>query len=186
MENILSILPILVGIFGGLAYLPTLWDIYRGAKQNFATWALWALLDVIVTISVVVQDGNIVLPIVYACGSLLVALSLIIKRQVGWGKFETFIACLVIICMCVWAMSGPKAATIASTLATASAGLPQLVATIKDPKSTSPLTYGLFTIANICSIIGAKAWTIEESFFPVVAGILCLLFFLLSLRRYIR
>lgn len=186
MEKILPILPFLVGIFGGLAYLPTLWDIHKGAKQNFATWALWALLDIIVTISVVIQDGNVVLPIVYACGSFSVAIFLVVKKQVGWGKFETFIACLVIVCMCVWAMGGPKAATIASTLATASAGLPQLVATIKNPKSTSPLTYGLFTLANICSVIEAKAWTIEESFFPVVAGILCLLFFLLSLRRYIR
>ncbi len=186
MEKILPVLPLLVGIFGGLAYLPTLWDIHKGAKQNLATWALWALLDTIVAISVFVQNGNVMLPIVYACGSFSVAIFLIYKRQVGWGWFETIIAGLVIICMCIWTIGGPKAATIASTLATASAGLPQLWATIKDPKQTSPLTYGLFTLANICSVLGVKAWTIEESFFPVVAGSICLLFFAFSLRRYMR
>ncbi len=163
---------------------PLISGILKGEiKQSFATWFLWAVLDAIIFTSILFQHGNIWLPIAYTLGSTLITIALLYKKQFSWGKFETFVCVLVIICLIAWFIGGAYIATIAGTVAVIIAGLPLFMEIIKDPQRGSPSIWIMFSIANILSFLGGNAWTIEERLYPGATAIFCLLIVFASLRK---
>ena len=143
-------------------------------EQNFATWLLWALLDLIAALSILFQGGNHTLPFFYAFWGMMIAAILLYKKQLTWSWFETLVVSLVIICVIVWALSGSRIATIASTTAVAIATFPQFLAAWKKPETAGhPMIWVGYTIANVLSLYGGKTWTVEERFYPGVCVVLC-------------
>jgi hypothetical protein len=173
-------------IFALLIYFPLWWQIYKGAvKQNYLTWILWAILDVIVAATIIVQDGNYLLPVTYAIGSFVTfCLILRVGDKASWSWFETTIVFLVFASIFIWHSSGSKIATIASTSAMLIAGIPQLVDAFKRPREMPMAPYFGYFVANCLSVAGGKKWSIEERFYPTGAAILCLLIALLAVRKY--
>jgi hypothetical protein len=152
-------------------------------KQSFATWFLWLILDVVTLIGIVAQHGNYLLLAVFSGGTICVTLLLIYKKQFSWGLFETFVGILVAMCILILLTAGPYVATIAGTTALAAAGIPQLIATFKDPKSTPSIAYFLFGASSLLSVIGASGWTVQDRLFPMFSTIYCFIVMLLSLRK---
>lgn len=176
-------LQIIGAIIGLCAYIPLFIDVQNGKEQSFATWLLWSILDALVVASLIYQHGNYKLSLGYMTGAIAITILLIYQRKVSWTWFETMIAILAIICMAVWWYSGPKAGTVASSLALAIASIPLQIAVLKNPKDAPILPYILFLVANIVSFLGGKSWTIEERFFPGSAIIVTLLVLLLAMRK---
>jgi len=156
----------------------------EGLEQSFATWFLWALLDLIAALSMLFKGGNYQLALFYTFFGVLIAGLLLYKKQFSWSWLETLVTCLVILCLWIWATSGDRAATIASTTAMAIATTPQLVAAWKKPSTAgSPFILGGYTVANLFSLFGGKAWNIEERFYPAVCVVLCLWLAMLTSRK---
>jgi hypothetical protein len=169
-----------------LTYFPLWAQIKRkSVKQNLLTWALWAVLDIIVMASIIVQKGNFLLPVAYTIGST-VTVFVIFKSgdKSSWSWFETLITTLVIICVAVWYTSGSKAATVASAMAMVVASVPQIIDAWKNPLDMPVLVYFSCFIANCLSIAGGKNWSIEERFYPVVVTIICFVIFVISARKF--
>ena len=61
------------GVLALLMIIPLVVSAVRqnGAGQSFAMWALWALLDTTVTVSLIAQRGNFWLTAGFALGSLV-------------------------------------------------------------------------------------------------------------------
>lgn len=154
------------------------------AKQNLGTWILWTILDAIAAGTLIVQHGNYLLPVAYTIGSTVVVICIIKSKNFEtWTLFESFITLLVIVCIVVWASSGAKVATIASSLALVIAGAPQLRESYRRPWDTPILIYAGYFLANSLATLGGKNWSIEERFYPACAGIYCLLVAIVAVRK---
>jgi hypothetical protein len=174
----------IAGIIGICCYVPLIVGVIRDKiEQSFVAFMLWAMLDIIATITSIISDGNYWLPLSNAIGASTVAILLAIKKQVSWSWVETMTAILVIVCLTLWYVLGEKAGIISSGLAVVVASIPQFVETYKKPSTTPTAVYSVFLFANILSLIAGKSWTIEERFYPGCAVFLCLVIVLFSLRK---
>ena len=89
------------GVLALLLFIPLIAGILKeGVEgQSCATWFLWGLLDTVLTISVIDQRGNFLLPLSFAIGDIMLVVVLLIKGQIRWGLFETGILAMVIGCL---------------------------------------------------------------------------------------
>jgi len=144
---------------------------------------LWSTLDGISAGTIIAQHGNYLLPLAYTIGSGIATFCILKSKQVVWTWFESFVTFLVLVCLAIWALSGSKTATVASTLAMVIAGIPQLIETARKPWETPILIYlGYFT-ANSLSVFGGKDWLIQERFYPSSAAIYCFFIVILAMRK---
>lgn len=168
-----------------LTYIPLWMKIRSGvAKQNIYSWGLWSALDVIIVGSIFLQGGTYYLAMTYMLGGSIAVYLIWRAGDIGaWTRFESTVAFLVAACMTVWYLSGNAVATVASTLAMQIAGIPQLVDAWRKPKDTPVSIYCCYFVANCLSIAGAKAWTIEERFYPTMCAIGCSFYIIVPLLR---
>lgn len=144
-------------------------NVLRGVLvQSFATWGLWAMLDLITVVSIMVERGNWLVLATFVVGSSAVCLSLAYKRHFGWTWFETCVAVLVGVCLLVWYCLGPKATTIAGTVSVALATLPQLKDSWLAPNRKSVKIWTGFLVINILFFLGGQSWEIKEVLYPLV------------------
>ena len=176
----MSLQPV-AGIVGCCAYVPLIVAILRNtARQSFAAFFLWALLDGIATVTTFLEDGNYWLPLSNVVGSATLSMLLVIKRQVSWSWIENLTALLVLICLAVWYTAGDELAIIASSLAVVLATIPQMAETYKMPQGTPVFPYVIFLTANILSFIAGRSWTIEERFYAGCSIFLCVMIIALA------
>ena len=174
----------IAGIIGVGCYIPLTSGIIKNKiEQSFLAFLLWAMLDIIATITSIIAGGNFWLPLSNAFGASVVAILLAMKKKAEWTIVETLTAVLVLICLVLWYVLGERAGIVSSSLAVVFASLPQVVHTYKRPQATPTLIYAVFLFANILSLFAGKEWTIEERFYPGCAVFLCLVIVLLSLKR---
>lgn len=167
-----------------LAYLLLITALLRTTtEQSFAAFLLWAMLDIIASITTILEHGNYWLALSNAIGSTIIMLLLIYKKQVSWSWVESMTALLVIVCLVVWYTAGEQAGIIASSLAVVIASIPQMADTYKKPAATPTYIYLVFLTANIISFIGGSAWTVEERFYQGCGIFLCGVIVVFSLRN---
>ena len=177
-------LQLVAGAIGILAYIILVVGIFKtGMEQSFAAFLLWALLDLIATITSVLQQGNFWLPLSNVIGSAVITILLVVKKQVSWSRMETLTSVLVAICLLVWLIAGEKAGIIASSLAVVTASIPQMKETYEKPEATPASAYIVFLLGNLISFFAGKAWTIEERFYPACSSFLCLVIVVFALRE---
>jgi hypothetical protein len=152
-------------------------------KQSFATWMLWAVLDVIVTASIWWNDGSYLLPLVFTIGSAITMGILINEKMTGWSRFETFLMSLVIVCMVIWYFTDAAVATIAGTMAVNLAGVPNIREAYREPEKQPVLIWFGFLCANALGVAGGDAWTVQERLYPTCGVIGSGIMAFLSLRR---
>jgi len=180
-----SILKIAGGALALLLFIPLIRVLLKeGAQgQSCATWFLWALLDTILTISVIDQHGNFYLPLGFAIGDVSLVILLLAKGKFRWGFFETVILLMVIACLVGWKLTGPKIATISATLGICVAGISGLVEMLKHPQRAIGNIWACYVVANLLGFFGGSAMTIEERFAPGVFALCALIMFAASRVR---
>ena len=185
MTDYHSILKIAGGALALLLFIPLIRVLLKeGAQgQSCATWFLWALLDTILTISVIDQHGNFYLPLGFAIGDVSLVILLLAKGKFRWGFFETVILLMVIACLVGWKLTGPKIATISATLGICVAGIPGLVEMLKHPQRAIGNIWACYVVANLLGFFGGSAMTIEERFAPGVFALCALIMFAASRVR---
>lgn len=172
------------GIIGFITYCFLFASILKSkAKQNFVAFCLWAVLSIILTTTIFIENGNYWLSLGNVLGETAIAILLLIKRQISWTWVEAFTAFLVIVCLVIWLFVGEKAAIVAASLATIAASIPQMVSTFKKPTETPTGIYVAFVFANVLSFYAGKSWTIEERLYPASAVIICLVILLFSWKK---
>jgi hypothetical protein len=170
------------GLLALLLFIPLIIGILKDGTegQSCATWLLWGTLDTVLTISVIAQHGNFYLPLGFAIGDVLLVALLLAKGQFNWGWFETGVLLLVIGCMAAWKLAGPKTATVAATLGICVAGIPGLLAMLKQPQRKIGNVWLGYVFANVVSFFGGTAMIIEERFAPGVFALCALVMFAAS------
>jgi hypothetical protein len=173
------------GLLALLLFIPLIRQLWtHGADgQSGATWLLWGTLDTVLAVSIIEQRGNFLLPLAFAIGDLLLVILLAVKRKFSWGRFETVILAMVVGCIVAWKFSGPRIATIASTLGVVIAGVPGLLAMLKQPRPKVGNVWAGYVVANLLSFFGGDAMTIEQRFAPGVFTLCVLAMFAASRRK---
>jgi hypothetical protein len=165
-------------------FILTVMGIIKGIiRQSAATFLLWALLDTIALVSVILQKGNYILLVFFTMSGFMTFGCLLYKRLFIWTSFETKVAALVAVCLVVWAMSGPMWATVASTIAVFISGFPQMRDSWRHPDLKTGLIYVGFTAVNLSSFFAGKDWSIKERFYYGVCSVLVIIIALVSLLR---
>lgn len=155
----------------------------EGTEQNLASWGLWAILDLITVLSVIVEGGNWPIIALYTLGSFSLCVVLAFRKQFRWTWFESFIVLLVLGCLLAWYLKGPTLTTIAGTTAVGLATLPQLRDSfLKPDRKTVKIWFG-FTLANFFSLLGAETWEIKEWLYPGVSTGLCIALVAVNVRK---
>jgi hypothetical protein len=166
-------------------YFPLCKAIVKGGlEQNFATWALWTLLDVIATITIIIDKGNFGLVAAYVCGGIATSVCILLspaKVRLTWVELMTI--ALVLACIDIWIYFGSSMTVIASSVAVVIAGIPQGFDAWKNPDRKSAMIYAGYFIANTLSLIGGKNWSIEERYYPALTMGLCLTITLCFMRK---
>jgi hypothetical protein len=170
------------GAMALLLFIPLVISLLKeGAEgQSCATWFLWGLLDAVLTISVIEQRGNFLLPLGFAIGDVALVILLLVKGRVRWGLFETGILAMVIGCIVGWKLAGPKIATVSAAVGICVAGIPGLLAMLKHPQRQVGNVWAGYILANALSFFGGTAMTIEERFAPGVFALCALVMFAAS------
>jgi hypothetical protein len=173
------------GVLALLLYVPFVLRALKdgGEGQSFAMWALWAVLDTIMTISLIAQGGNYLLTAGFSIGSIVLAVILLGKGRASWGWFENVILAMVVICLGVWKVSGPKMATFATTVAILLAGIPGAVELWRHPQPAVARLWGGYAVANLLALFGGISWTIEERLAPSAFTLQTLLMLAIGHRR---
>lgn len=165
--------------------IPTCVKIMRGKMvQNLATWLLWALLDGITAVTIILQDGNYWLPLAYAICSLATAIAVLKSSTGKWTKSDSFVAVLVGACVIVWLSAGNYYATIAGTAAVIIAGLPQLRDCWNNPKGNWLLRWLASFAASVISVMAGTSWTVEERLYPTAVAVYCGLCAIFTAKKY--
>jgi len=174
MPHFPETLQLAAGIIGFCAYIPLTIGILRNtARQSFAAFFLWGLLDTIAMVSSILQHGNFWLAASNVVGAFSIAALLLYKRQFEWSVTETTTSVLVIACLLIWYSAGNTSAIIASSIAVVIAGIPQIAHTRKNPQDTPMSVYMIWVTANTLSLFAGRAWTIDERFYAVCGLVLC-------------
>ena len=167
-------------------YFPLQKQIRSGeVTQNLLTWVLWGVLDLLIAIEIIFEKGNFLLALTYAVGSFIISIFIFrTKHKVEWTWFETMVIFLVTVCIVIWCFSGTKNAILASTIAMFISGMPQLVDAYKKPHEMPIVAYVGYLAANCFSVAGGKNWSVEERFYPIMAGLLCFLILVCAARKF--
>jgi hypothetical protein len=172
------------GIIGLVAFILLIIKLLRSTtEQSFAAFFLWALLDIIATITTIIKGGNYWLALSNAVGSMIITFILIAKRQVLWTRVESMTTILVVICLILWYTLGEQAGIVASSLANLIAAVPQMVDTYKKPESTPSLPYAVFFVGNVVSLMAGASLNVEERFYQSTSIFLTTAILALSMRK---
>lgn len=172
--DIHEILQLVAGIIAFSAYIPLTIGIVRNtARQSFAAFFLWGLLDSIAMVGAFLQEGNFWLAASNVAGTFTIAGLLLYKRQFEWSPTETITCFLVVVSLVIWYTAGNTGAIVSSSLAVVIAGIPQMAHTKREPAQTPIGVYLIWFAANIVSLAAGKAWTIDERFYAVCGLVLC-------------
>jgi hypothetical protein len=173
------------GVLALLLFIPMIAGILKEGveSQSCASWLLWGALDTMLTISIIAQHGNFLLPLGFAIGDALLVILLLAGKQFKWGIFETMILALVAVCMIGWKLGGPRIATIAATSGICIAGIPGFLAMWKQPQRKVGSVWAGYVLANGLSFLGGTAMVIEERLAPGVFAMCSLAMFAASRRK---
>ncbi len=153
------------------AYMVTGVILSGGKGLTFSTYLLWTSLAVIVTINLKAQKIDNRLVTIYAIGAGSVSLSLLCLGKSGWSSFDTIVAILVIICIIIWKVGGPRLALIAMVVAGLIAAMPFTIMTWKNPESSPVIANVGFLAANLFTYLGAKEF--GDKLYSGVNTLLC-------------
>ncbi len=179
MEN----LKLIGAIVGLLANIPLFIAVWKGLKQNFSTWMLWTILDIITTVSLMRQHGNYDLSGIYVVTSFSMSMLLLFKKEISWELTDTLTVAGVFICLAVWYFLGDEATTIASTAAVVLSSFPLIKETFCKPDGGATKIYFYFCIASLLALIGGDDFSIKESLYPAATLGFSSVLTILSLRK---
>jgi hypothetical protein len=173
------------GLLALLLFIPMTAEILKtGAQgQSCAMWLLWGALDAVLTISLFQREGNYQLPLGFTIGDIVLVALLLAKGKFQWGRLETGILAVVIVCVVAWKLGGSKMAAVASTLGICIAGVPGLVAMWREPQRKVGTVWAGYVVANGLAFFGGTAMTVEERFAPAMFAAFSLAMFAASRRR---
>ena len=143
----------------------------KGKGQNFYTWVLWFILDIILLTTTYDEKGKSIV-MIFPCllGSFSISLLLIKKRV--WTKEELVTSILIFITVVVWLSVSDLYGIIFAVISQLIAGWPLTKECYKHPEPGWTLIgYVLFIISCILMIFQDSELGLWDKLFPIALGL---------------
>ena len=142
--------------------------LFRGQKNNLATWIMWTFLDVFGYYGTSQIGDDLTLTRTFVIGTIVVAVILLIKWEVAWTWVEWFTAVLVFICFVVTIYGTTMQIIWATAFALSFAGVPWLKDLFLSKQATdySTKVSAMFFLAGV---IFAETSTLVKGQSPIIA-----------------
>src|SRR3989344_6882632 len=160
-------------VMGVVAYLPLIQAMLKDKKhcagQNFYTWILWFLLDVILLIVTILEKGNYASLLIFVPMSFI-ATAISFKYRTKMPDFEKLVSLLVFLCVVIWLTSNEYYAIIFATISQIVAGLPILKDTWKNPEKFKETFFslGVFVLVHLLMVLNKPEWSVKDTLFSGV------------------
>jgi hypothetical protein len=179
-----------LALIGGLLalsnYIPLLWNLKRKIiRLNLTTWLIWTGIDIISFSAAIYAKSDILfLNGGFLAGDVLIVLFILANATWRWGKFETGITVASLLCLVIWWQMGPLMALITITIIKYGiAIIPSLRDAYQHPERGQVLGWSLATLGALVTIFAVGPWTMVNSFYPTVAGLMNGAMAVLNLRK---
>lgn len=160
---------------GIAAYLCMVISTIRGTGEGLSltTFGLWAALAWITSFTMIKQQANAAVPIIYGFGATATAIVLLIKGRYGWTGLDSIVAALAVFCVILWLIAGARWALIMSVAAAVIAAIPFIIMTWESPSRSPIIPNSVSLLANTLAFASAKAWTLEDRLYSGVNIAVC-------------
>ena len=149
----------------------------KGKGQSFFTWAMWLILDVLLLIPTLSENGKSSLMLFASIiGSTFISLFLLKFKKVEWSKNEWISFSLIILMLLIWSLSSNNTIVIAcGVISQVIAGLPLTMKSWQEPEPGYILGYSFFVLGCIFSLTlennAFQKFSLENHLFPIALGI---------------
>lgn len=180
MINIQSIFSLLGTIFTLLCFVPYIITILQGkTKPNRATWWVWAINGSILSLgNLAAGADSTMLPIICAVAAQLCIAILSIKYgEGGWNNLDR--KCLIAsgISFILWRiLDYDLIAIILPLLVDVLAAIPTLKKSYLSPETEDLLTYILYTIGGLFTVLSIGSWSFDFASFEIAITPIYILF----------
>jgi hypothetical protein len=172
MINFHLILGIIAGLLSMLAVVPYIKDIIHGTtRPNVVSWSLWVLL-LVISIWAQISDGSS-WSVIFLVGDLIGTSSIVVLCLMGYGygkygAVEWVCLALSVLAIILWQVTNePLLAIICAVVADATAAVPTVVKTYRDPWSEVPTGWFMVALGGILAILSTIIWNSTNLLFPL-------------------
>jgi hypothetical protein len=167
---------IIAGIISTIAFVPYIISMVRGkTTPNKATWAIWAVLGVIIAASYYAAGARetAYVPFGYAIGILAVSALSFKYGEEGWTALDKWCLAGAGAGLALWALtSEPLFALYLTTMVDAIGGIPTIKKAWERPGSEDKAAWLMFLLANALNLLAIREWTLAVAMYPVYVIIL--------------
>ena len=149
----------------------------KGRGQSFFTWVMWLVLDVILLIPTIKEDGQSSLMLgASIIGSFSISIFLLKLKKVEWSWSEWMSFSLIVLMILIWFLSSNNNIVIACrVISQVIAGLPLTMKSWQEPEPGYILGYSFFILGCIFLLTlennAFKSFSLENHLFPVALGL---------------
>ena len=181
--SIYYFLGILSGVFFTIAYVPYIYSVIKGeTKPHPFSWLLWELIGIISLFFYIRVGAHETLPLAFL-GSifpLIVFLFSLKYWKSGFSKFDYIVLFLSLTSIFLYVIFHSASVSLSvGILADMFAFMPTIRKTFIDPSSESLISWFLFLLSYVFSVLAISTWTYGVAIFPcylaVFGTIMCIL-----------
>ena len=167
LKNVLSVV---AGILFVLGYAPYITGILKKqTKPSKASWLIWATLDLITIIAMLVKhtvNGQIVGAV---AGSWIVVALAFKYGTPGWSRLDKFCLGGAALGLALWKIFGdPVFGLVTSQSVVLIASFPTFASAWRDPRMESRLGWTCWWLSCVLTVIAIPHWTLMDAFQPIV------------------
>jgi len=157
--------------------------LYLGESQNIAGWGTIAALDALIFYNTLKTNSDSAwLSGGYTIGATLVTLASLYNGAWHWGIVETIETVGVIIILALRTRLNPQGAIIAGMVVMVVGTIPLMHDYWFTPFFPSWWMWGIGGVCDFVALFATRKWSVEDSLFPGVGGILSFIMTALALR----
>lgn len=165
------ILIIISSILTASAVVPYIVNIFRGkTKPRISSWIIWSVLSAVIGVAAL-SEGQYPTAILSLASSISSILVVIFSWENGDRQIGHFdIICLIgaISGIILWAIfSSPTIAVLAIIVTSIIGGVPTIIHSWNRPCEETELTYAMYLVGSICTLLTIADWRITSFVYPV-------------------
>lgn len=161
-------LSILAGVIFLLAYIPYIRAILRKeTKPAKASWLIWASLDTIALVGLVVKHAVNSQIIAAVCGAWIVVILSLIYGKSGWSWLDKLCLVVAVFGIMLWQLfHDPIFGIVISMIVHVLGSIPTFISAWQDPSREDKLAWTLFWISCVLTVLIIPAWTLVDTIQP--------------------
>lgn len=171
---------VLSGIISLIAYVPYAVAMIRSkgaVRPNRAGWLVWWLVDATMLWALYSAYAYSAMPMFagFTIGSSVILLLSLKNGDMQFSALDITCIAVAVIGIVVWrmfAVDNPEVSVVANVVAATMGAIPTFVKSVQHPESEDMLTWQIFAVGGLLSVIAVSKFTLVDAFPPIAVNLL--------------